>query len=758
MDNSQPRRVGNIDVITPTAIDGWYINTQLPGPATLRVYLDGILVREVPTCMLRDDVRDAGHGKAECGFHIDLPRTATPTTLVEIIDSADDIAVWHIDVPQGRAVNNLLLGELPPALPNRPKPETPVTMPNNDGPEPRLLFDVSDLVYYIGHHDNLTGIQRVQSSVIQAIGKYGLVPASNVGFIAYDAHLAKFQVIDGTSFRTLLADLSKPVDARTVAFDRHKARTGNLFSLGDLKPGRTVDKNTVVVLLGAAWVVPDYINIIVNLKRRYGVRFVPIFHDLIPIYARETCDQGTAEVFKDFLDQILRHVDLGLCVSENTARDLARYCAETGVPAAPTLVTRNGSSLEEFFATGEEVDDDRLGYLTDKPYVLFVSTIEGRKNHLYAFQIWEKLLKAGVNMPRLVCVGRLGWRSEAFLQALLRTNNLDGHVHIVEDISDAELQSLYKSSRFTIYPSQYEGWGLPVGESLYYGKPCVITGGSSLPEVAGEFGIHIPAHDVDGAAAVIRNLVENPPILAAAVDHVRTGYKPISWRDVAGRVVEGARRALTNPATNTTPVWQPGREYAFRSLRLDQAGLMGQQMMEALLRANRRLLLDGLLAPEDKLLALESRTDGWYCPEANLTWARGSSARLTFALDVTTIPVDAGLCLYAILQVPGEYLPCSVQLQFGQRRLPEKFRIQEGSRTYRWAIPADLLREQGRQLLDGLFEISVSFELLEINQAGKAALSSKDSRDLGVGLASIMLTSQTDYARRLEIVERQLFA
>lgn len=753
MSGSKSERVGNIDMVTPTAINGWYINNGEAGYARLRAYLDGILLREVSTNMVRDDVRDAGYGKAECGFHIDIP-PVPQAALVEIIDGADGTVIWHIDLLNRRPLNNLLQGELPRA---KPVPVVPAKLPSaSSETELHLLFDVSDLVYYIGHHDNLTGIQRVQSSVIQAIGKYELMPASNIGFIAYDASLAKFQLVDSTSFRTLLSDLSKSVEQRTVAIDRQKAKTGSLFSLGDLKPGRMADKNTVIVLLGAAWVVPDYINVIINLKRRYGMRFVPMFHDLIPIYARETCDQGTAEVFKDFLDQILRHVDLGLCVSENTARDLERYCAETGEAPVSVLVTRNGSSLGEFFIGEEVADEERIGYLTNKPYVLFVSTIEGRKNHLYAFQIWESLIKAGVDMPRLVCVGRLGWRSEGFLQALLRTNNLNGHIHIVEDISDTELQALYKSSCFTIYPSQYEGWGLPVGESLYYGKPCVATSGSSLPEVAGEFGIYIPLNDVSGAANIVRTLVENPQTLAAATEHVRTGYKPVSWRDVAAQVVEGARTALAKPPRGMTPVWQLGREYAFRRLRQDQAGLMGQQMMDALLRANRRVLLDGLLTQEDKLLALESRGDTWYLPETTLTWARGPLGRLTFALDVSSL-ADNGLYLYAVLKVPAEYMPCSVRLHFGQRRLPEQYKIHDVSRTYRWVIPSEILREQAGKVIDGLHEFSISFEIVEINHQGKAAFLAKDNRDLGVGLTSIMVTSQADYSRRLEIVERQIF-
>ena len=71
-------------------------------------------------------------------------------------------------------------------------------------------------------------------------------------------------------------------------------------------------------------------------------------HDLIPIYARETCDQSTVRVFEDFLRRALRHVDHYLCVSENTAKDLRSYLRALSLPEPAITVTKNGSSFEQF--------------------------------------------------------------------------------------------------------------------------------------------------------------------------------------------------------------------------------------------------------------------------------------------------------------------------------------------------------------------------------------------------------------------------
>jgi len=78
-----------------------------------------------------------------------------------------------------------------------------------------------------------------------------------------------------------------------------------------------------------------------------------------------------------------------------------------------------------------------------------------------------------VDPPHLVCVGRLGWKSSSFISTLVETNYLDGKVLLLRDISDTDLRMLYSHCLFTVCPTFYEGWGLPVGESLAMGKICV---------------------------------------------------------------------------------------------------------------------------------------------------------------------------------------------------------------------------------------------------------------------------------------------
>ena len=352
----------------------------------------------------------------------------------------------------------------------------------------RVLFDISDLVYYIGEHANLTGIQRVQSSIVLAILANEVLPRSQLVFLSYNAKTRDWVVIPTGFLASLLQDLFLPESQRLVSFPAEEARYGLLPGAQAFDGFGVLDDGnpSVLCLLGAAWVHQDYIHRVLALKRQFGTRFVMTVHDLIPIYARETCDQDTARVFEEFMRRALRHADHLLSVSENTAKDLRRYAQSLQISEPPITVTRNGSSFAEFLPKGTQTGELQVSELPER-FVLFVATIEGRKNHQLMLDIWRRMLDDGDDPPHLVCVGRLGWKSSAFISTLVETDYLGGRILLLRDICDADLRLLYSRCLFTVCPSFYEGWGLPIGESLAMGKICVSSDRASVPEVAGDF-------------------------------------------------------------------------------------------------------------------------------------------------------------------------------------------------------------------------------------------------------------------------------
>ena len=190
-----------------------------------------------------------------------------------------------------------------------------------------IYFDISDLIFYLGHHDNLTGIQRVQASIILALVDTDL--DATIHFLTYVNSRRAFHEIDQLFVISLLEDLSHDAAERLVDFDREAARDGYVETATSLRAPPFGTSN-VLCILGAAWVNVDYFLRVRNLKNEHRFRFTCLVHDMIPIFARETCDQGTAEVFTKFMAQCRHLADGFFCVSQSTRSDLLAHAAKSG--------------------------------------------------------------------------------------------------------------------------------------------------------------------------------------------------------------------------------------------------------------------------------------------------------------------------------------------------------------------------------------------------------------------------------------------
>src|SRR5581483_8319652 len=161
-------------------------------------------------------------------------------------------------------------------------------------------------------------------------------------------------------------------------------------------------------------------------------------------------------------------------------------------------------------------------------YVLIVATIEARKNHILLFRIWRRLLEEMPpdSVPTLVCAGSVGWLVADLMAQLDNADYLGGKIMLVENPTDAELDALYRGCLFTVFPSLYEGWGLPVTESLAFGKPCVISNRTSLPEAGGELARYFDPENAEDAYTAIRAMIDNPADLREWQDRIERDFRP----------------------------------------------------------------------------------------------------------------------------------------------------------------------------------------------------------------------------------------
>ena len=322
----------------------------------------------------------------------------------------------------------------------------------------------------------------------------------------------------------------------------------------------------VLLVLGSPWFHPFYAEIVEKAQRQRDLRFALLVYDLIPLRRPEWCDHNLALRFREWTGDVFPLVDTFLTISRSSARDIVQMADDSGfslrsapqpIPIGTGFTSPSKPPAAAGPAAGADTPDQRHGRLPlPGSYALIVSTIEARKNHILLFRVWRRLLEEMPRdqIPTLVFAGRVGWLVSDLMQQLRNADFLDGKIMLVEDPSDEELERLYAGCRFTLFPSLYEGWGLPVTESLSFGRPCIISRATSLPEAGGHLARYFDPENAGEAYDVIRYAIETPEETEAWAEQVRREFQPVTWDQSA----RGVLRALGfTTLDGLTPARQP---------------------------------------------------------------------------------------------------------------------------------------------------------------------------------------------------------
>ena len=177
-------------------------------------------------------------------------------------------------------------------------------------------------------------------------------------------------------------------------------------------------------------------------------------------------------------------------------------------------------------------------------FVLVVGSLDVRKNQRVIYQAYQIALSQGHTLPTLVLVGPHGRMWQEVVHLIQRDVRLRDRVIVATDVGDRELAWLYRHCSYTIYPSLCEGWGLPIGESLAFGKVCLSSNRAAMPEVGGSFAHRFDPHN----PLELRNLIvrlTDPGYLGTEQARIRANFVPRTWTDV----VETIRAAIAVRST-----------------------------------------------------------------------------------------------------------------------------------------------------------------------------------------------------------------
>ncbi len=257
-------------------------------------------------------------------------------------------------------------------------------------------------------------------------------------------------------------------------------------------------------------------------------------HDLAFLLYPHFLTRDSAKYY-GLIDQAVRRADHIIAVSEATKRDLVRL---TGTP--PKKITVIYEAAEPIYTPIQDQDaliDIRSRYHLPDQYILFVGTIEPRKNLKTLIRAFD-LLRTNYKTPaHLVIVGKQGWLYEDVYQ-LIEELGRQNEIHFLGRVPTADLPLLYNAAQMLVLPSFYEGFGLPPLEAMACGIPVIVSNISAMPEVVGDAALRVEPEDVEGFAVAMNRLLTEADLRADMIAKGRKRAKCFSWQRAALETID----------------------------------------------------------------------------------------------------------------------------------------------------------------------------------------------------------------------------
>ncbi len=242
---------------------------------------------------------------------------------------------------------------------------------------------------------------------------------------------------------------------------------------------------------------------------------------------------------KLMLPRFLRRADAVITASESTRRDVVRWLH---IPDGKLCVIYHGvNQAYRPIADQAILTSVRARYALPEGYLLYLGTIEPRKNLLTLLEAYQALIVQATPAPDLVIAGRKGWRFQPVFDRV-QALGLDTRVHFTDWIADEDGPAVMNAARAFVYPSYYEGFGLPPLEAMACGVPVLCSNASSLPEVVGQSGLLLPPDDASAWAAALSRVLSDPQLSrdlrARGLAHARQ----FTWEATARQTLEVYQR------------------------------------------------------------------------------------------------------------------------------------------------------------------------------------------------------------------------
>lgn len=256
-------------------------------------------------------------------------------------------------------------------------------------------------------------------------------------------------------------------------------------------------------------------------------------HDLIPLrFPDMFTDSRVNNFFNKDIRKCVQSIDHIIVDSDSTKKDVIDFYS----------VDENKISVVYLASSLPQVSHYNTSLIYEKfklhnPYILSVCTLEPRKNLIRVLKAFEIIQDRYGQELRLVLVGGLGWKYKELLKEI-EHHKYKNNILLTGYVSDEELAYLYSKAFMMVYPSLYEGFGLPVLEAMAYGVPVVTSNISSLPEVGGDAVIYCEPYQVESIAHAMEMIIANPSLKKELSENGKKRSKLFSWEKAAAQTRE----------------------------------------------------------------------------------------------------------------------------------------------------------------------------------------------------------------------------
>ncbi len=269
---------------------------------------------------------------------------------------------------------------------------------------------------------------------------------------------------------------------------------------------------------------------------------ITIFHDMAYKRFPETVRARTKMMLDSNMEQACRRADAILTVSEFSKREVLEY-----LPVSPEKITVMPLGIRsERFHTGyteEQIGAAREKYRLPKEYLLYLGTLEPRKNIERLVEAYGVLRQRNADVPPLILAGRKGWMYDTIF-AKIQELGLEQYVWSTGYVENEAVPLLIAGAVAFLFPSIYEGFGMPPLEAMACGTPVLTANVSSMPEVAGDSAVLVDPFSVESIAEGMERLVEKPDLRRELSERGIRRASQFTWERSAGIVSEVMQRLV----------------------------------------------------------------------------------------------------------------------------------------------------------------------------------------------------------------------